>query len=182
LQGCGGDLADWVHGINKLLTMGGILNNGSEFTEYYSFKHEGMTNILFSMDNVDLEIGRLAAWRLQTHNSFGSTWLSDYLPNKFGIELGQLQPEPETEPTPEPEKTDAPHSLKAYIEHPDRTHVGGVSIPLPTKPEIVQVFLDNLGIDDIHSVKIGEVYAIHDDNNLSHWLDVALRATDNKHS
>ena len=185
LQGCGGDLADWVHGINKQLTMEGILKNGSEFTEYYSFKHEGMTNILFSMDNVDLEIGRLAAWRLQTHNTFGGTWLSDYLPNKFGVELGQLQPEPEAEPIPKPEKADTtePYALKAYIEHPDRPHVGGFSIPLPTKPEMVQVFLDNLGIDDIHNVKIGEVYAIHDDdNNLSHWLDVALRATDNKHS
>lgn len=183
LQGCGGDLADWVHGINKQLTMGGILKNGSEFTEYYSFKHEGLTNILFSMDNVDLDIGRLAAWRLQTHNTFAGTWLSDYLPNKFRVELGQLQPEPEDEPIPAPKKVAEPYTIKAYIKHPDRPYDGGFSIPLPTKPEVVQVFLNNLGIDDVHGVKVEEVYSTHDDDKeLSHWLDVGLRATGNKHS
>ena len=183
LQGCGGDLADWVHGINKQLTLDGILQNGSEFTEYYAFEHEGLKNILFSMDNVDLDIGRLAAWRLQTRSTFGGYWLSDYLPNKFRVELGELSPEPEAEPIPEPEKTTEPYTLKAYVEHPDRPCDGGFSIPLPTKPEVMQVFLDKLGISDIQQVKIDEVYSMHnDDNSISHWLDVGLRATNNKHS
>ena len=29
LQGCGGDLQEWVDGINELLTQGGILQAGS---------------------------------------------------------------------------------------------------------------------------------------------------------
>lgn len=184
LQGCGGDLADWVHGINKQLTVEGILKNGSEFTQYYSFEYDGMTNILFSMDGVDLEIGRLTAWRLQTHNVFGGTWLSDYLPNKFGVELGELASElpPETGTT-EATKTTKPFALKAYIKHPNRSHDGSFFIPLPTKPEVIQAFFENLRIDDIHNVKISEIYSIHDDdNNLSHWLDVGLKATDNNHS
>ena len=29
-------------------------------------------------------MGRLAMWRLRTHEDFGGTWLSDYVPNKLG--------------------------------------------------------------------------------------------------
>jgi len=171
LQGCGGDFADWVHGINTQLTLDGILQNGSEFTEYYTFQHDGLTNILFSMDNVDLHIGKLAAWRLQTRDMFGGTWLSDYLPNKFGIEVGKLAPKSVSEPEiPVPAYT-----LKASVEHPDRPDDGGFSIPLPTTPETAQVLLENLRLKDIHSVKIGEVYSTSDnDNNLSYWLNAAL--------
>jgi len=175
LQGCGGDLADWVHGLNKQLALEGILQNGSKFTEYYAFEHDGLTNILFSMDNVDLHIGRLAAWRLQTHSMFGGYWLSDYLPNKFGVELGALAPEP----PPEPETPKAAYTLKAYIEHPDRPDDGGFSMPLPSSREVFEPFLDNLRIKDIHDVKIGEIYSTHDDdNNLSYWLNEALRGMD----
>ena len=49
LQGCGGDLKEWVDGINDML-----------------------------------DIGKLAMWRLQTHELFGGTWLSDYVPNRLG--------------------------------------------------------------------------------------------------
>ena len=31
LQGCGGQLHDWVNGINDMLTESGILQNGSKF-------------------------------------------------------------------------------------------------------------------------------------------------------
>ena len=157
--------------------MEGILKNGSEFVEYCSFHHDGMTNILFSMDGVDLDIGRLAAWRLQTHQAYGGIWLSDYLPNKFGIELGALKQEPE------PEKSAPPYTIKAYIENPNGPHDGGFSIPLPTSPEVIQVFLDNLKINNIHNVKISDVYSNHEnDNNLSCWLNEALKAENRNHS
>lgn len=35
-------------------------------------------------DDVELDVGKLAMWRLQTHGNFGGTWLSDYVPNKLG--------------------------------------------------------------------------------------------------
>ena len=66
------------------------------------------------------------------------------------------------------------YTLQAYIEHPDRPHDGGFTLPLPTTLETAQVFQDNLRISDSH-VKIGEVYSLNnDDNNVSYWLNKAL--------
>ena len=89
IQGCGGDLSEWVNGINELLTQEGILKNGDTFKEVSVFEHGGCTNLLFSIKNVDLDIGRLAMWRLQSHSTFGGTWLSDYLPNRLGVNMDQ---------------------------------------------------------------------------------------------
>ena len=36
------------------------------------------------IDDVQLDIGKLAMWRLHTHEQFGGTWLSDYVPNRLG--------------------------------------------------------------------------------------------------
>jgi hypothetical protein len=82
LQGCGGDPQEWLDGINELLTESGIL--GSAFKDAYSFEHEGLTNLLFDFDGVELDVGKLAIWRLRTHEQFGGTWLSDYVPNRLG--------------------------------------------------------------------------------------------------
>lgn len=86
LQGCGGDLREWVDGINGLLIEAGILLDGSTFKAeaVSSFQHEGLTNLLFPFEVVRLDMGRLAMWRLQTYGQFGGTWLSDYVPNKLG--------------------------------------------------------------------------------------------------
>ncbi len=89
IQGCGGDLTEWVNGINDLLTQEGILQNGDTFKDVSVFEHDGCTNLLFSMENVDLNIGKLAIWRLQSHETFGGTWLSDYLPNRLGVDMDQ---------------------------------------------------------------------------------------------
>lgn len=85
LQGCGGDLQEWADGINGMLTKEGILLEDDTFKEISVFEHEGRTNILFHMDDVKLDIGKLAMWRLMTHSTFGGTWLSDYLPNRLGV-------------------------------------------------------------------------------------------------
>ncbi len=45
LQGCGGDLTEWVDGINEMLTKEGILLEGTKFDEVHAFKHEGLTNL-----------------------------------------------------------------------------------------------------------------------------------------
>ncbi len=85
IQGCGGDLSEWENGINELLTEEGILRNGSKFTDISVFENNGLTCMLFKFDeNVDADVGKLAIWRLQSHGTFGGTWLSDYVPNMLG--------------------------------------------------------------------------------------------------
>lgn len=84
LQGCGGDPQEWVDGINGLLTEAGILLDGSKFENVQTFQHDGLTNLLFPFEGVQLDMGKLAMWRLQTHSQFGGTWLSDYVPNRLG--------------------------------------------------------------------------------------------------
>ena len=85
LQGCGGDLREWEDGIHQMLAEEKILQNGAHFKEIYAFEHEGCTNLLFMMDGIELDTGRLVLWRLRTHAQFGGTWLSDYLPNRLGV-------------------------------------------------------------------------------------------------
>ena len=70
IQGCGGDLQEWVDGINGLLTQEGILRNGSKFTDCSTFEHDNLTCLLFPFKNVDVDLGRLAIWRLKTHDTF----------------------------------------------------------------------------------------------------------------
>ena len=85
LQGCGGDLTEWVDGINEMLTNEGILLEGTKFDEVHAFKHEGLTNLLFPFsEDVKLNIGKLAIWRLTSHETFGGTWLTDYVDNRLG--------------------------------------------------------------------------------------------------
>ena len=84
IQGCGGDLKEWVDGINGLLTEEGILLDGAVFRDVSVFKNGEVTNLLFHMDDVKLNTGKLAIWRLKTHENFSGTWLSDYLDNYLG--------------------------------------------------------------------------------------------------
>ena len=72
LQGCGGDLQEWVDGINGMLTETGILKNGSRFENVPVFQTGDVTNLLYDFEGVELDIGRLAMWRLQTHGQFGA--------------------------------------------------------------------------------------------------------------
>lgn len=88
LQGCGGDLQEWVDGINGELTKGKILLDGTKFKAENCcvFENESFTCLLFPFSaDVKLDIGKLAMWRLQTHECFGGTWLSDYVPNNLGV-------------------------------------------------------------------------------------------------
>jgi hypothetical protein len=84
-----------------MLTEEGILLDGDTFKEVSSFEHGGTTNLLFGIDDVKLDIGKLAMWRLQSHGAFGGTWLSDYVPNKLGGFIEQPQQQ-------ENQKPDAP--------------------------------------------------------------------------
>ena len=84
LQGCGGDLQEWLDGINSLFTEEKLLLNGTKFENIYAFENEGLTNLLFPFnDSAALDMGRLAIWRLCSHEQFGGTWLSYYVPNRL---------------------------------------------------------------------------------------------------
>lgn len=98
LQGCGGDLREWVDGINEMFTEAGILRDGSKFEDVSTFQYGELACLLYPFEDVKLDIGKLAMWHLQTHDTFGGTWLSDFVPNRLGGFIG--------EPSPEPEKPD----------------------------------------------------------------------------
>lgn len=98
LQGCGGDLQEWLDGINDQLTTEGVLLNGSKFDTIYSFQVDDHTDLLFPFDNVELNIGKFAMWRLQTHSTFFGKWLSDFVPNELGGSLTEEQAEERVKP------------------------------------------------------------------------------------
>ncbi len=99
LQGCGGDLQEWADGINSNLADADILI--SPFDKLYVFEHDGQTNILFPFEDVVLDVVKLSIWRLQTHEQFGGTWLSDYVPNRLGGFIDE-------QPAQEQKKPDCP--------------------------------------------------------------------------
>ena len=61
LQGCGGDLREWVDGINQLLTDYGVFSDGARFEHALTFSHRGLTCLLFPFEDVRLDAGKLAA-------------------------------------------------------------------------------------------------------------------------
>lgn len=84
LQGCGGEVKEWVDGINDILTENGILLDDTKLDNVSVFQNEGVTCILYPFDNVHLDVGKLSMWRLQSYTAFAGTWLSDYVDNKLG--------------------------------------------------------------------------------------------------
>ena len=98
LQGYGGDPQEWLDGINQILTDEGILKKGTGFEDAYTFRHDGLTCMLFPFkQDMELDMGKLAVWRLGTHSTFGGTWLSDYVPNRLGgfVQVQESKAEPE---------------------------------------------------------------------------------------
>lgn len=47
IQGCGGDLQEWVDGINEMLSMDEILQKDTKFEDVYSFRNGDVTCLLF---------------------------------------------------------------------------------------------------------------------------------------
>lgn len=84
IQGCGGDLDEWVEGINDMLTEEGILLDGTRMNDCKRFTQGEQVCLLFPFEGAKLDMGKLAIWRLKTHGTFGGTWLSDYVPNCLG--------------------------------------------------------------------------------------------------
>lgn len=84
IQGCGGDLQEWVDGLNESLNESGILKNGSRFENGYSFRHDNSTCLFFPFGEVDCDIENMAVWRIKTHELFCGTWFQDYVHNRLG--------------------------------------------------------------------------------------------------
>ena len=158
-QGCAGDPKEWHEGVNEMLTEAGILKNGGEFKDISVFEHEGLTNILFSLDSIepaDLDIGKLAVWRLQTHKQFGGTWLSDYITNKLGVHIDDRNPELEGAAPQQDEPSDS-RPLRAYIENASDGDIGGFTIALPATQEELQQFFDDVEIKSRDDVMICDI-------------------------
>jgi hypothetical protein len=86
IQGCGGDLNEWSDGIADMFTDAGIVPKGFKFKEVYSFKNDKINNMLFSLDDKDINIGKLTIFRLQIREEFGAMWLSDYVNNYLKVD------------------------------------------------------------------------------------------------
>ena len=83
-QACAPPASDWRDGINEILTREGILRDGSAFENVMEFENRGVTNLLFPFDGVNLDVERLALWRLENQATFDVMWLSDYADNYLG--------------------------------------------------------------------------------------------------
>lgn len=83
LQGCGGDLNEWVSGITKLLKENDIVPDSFKFKEVYFFENNDLSNMVFPLDNKDIDMGKLAMFRLKIREDFGAMWLSDYIDNGY---------------------------------------------------------------------------------------------------
>lgn len=77
LQGCGGNLQEWVDGFTKLLRDEGIVNDSFSFDKVFSFKKDRIINLIFSLKG-NINIEKLAIYRLKIRDVFGAMWLSDY--------------------------------------------------------------------------------------------------------
>lgn len=86
LQGCGGDLNEWVDGITSMLKEEKIVNDSFSFKEIYSFKNDNITNIAFALNDKNINIKKLAMFRLSIRETFGAMWLSDYIDNGYLVE------------------------------------------------------------------------------------------------
>lgn len=92
LQGCGGSVQDWQDGINGLLRGIGVFTEGNGFEDVHVFQYEGRTCLLFPFrDDMKMDLGKLAVWRLRSREQFEGMWLSDYVDIRLGGPLQEQQ-------------------------------------------------------------------------------------------
>lgn len=86
-QGCGGDLNDWIDGVSNLLKDENIVPSDFRFNEVYKVENRNCTNLVFDLNNKDINMGKLAIFRLQLREEFGAMWLSDYIDNYLNCNI-----------------------------------------------------------------------------------------------
>lgn len=85
LRGCGGEISEWIDGINRDFTKEGILRDGSEFKDVSVFDFNRETCILYPFtEDMKIDIGKLSIWRIRTNEAFGGTWLTDFVDQHLG--------------------------------------------------------------------------------------------------
>ena len=78
MLGAGGEIKDWVDGVAGSLIKESIAPEGFKFNEWYTLHTTGGRIDLVLVLTEDIDIGKLAMWRLR----FGDcSWLSDYIDN-----------------------------------------------------------------------------------------------------
>ena len=83
LQGCGGNLKDWVDGITDMLRANKIVPDSFSFNEIYSFEDNNLVNMAFALNSKNIDMGKLAIFRLKIREEVGAMWLSDYIDNGY---------------------------------------------------------------------------------------------------
>lgn len=78
--GCGGNLNEWVDGVNNIMLSQNVTSHPKIFGDAIHFEYEGLTNLLFPFptDSDDFNVSRLAIVRL--HYDW-MKWWSDYKDN-----------------------------------------------------------------------------------------------------
>ena len=84
LQGCGGDLQEWVDGFNDLMTKENILLDGSKFENCVAFQNGDVTCILYPFEGAKVNLGKLSIWRIASHETFGGMWFDEFVSKNFG--------------------------------------------------------------------------------------------------
>ena len=72
LQGCGGSLDEWVIGITDMLKENDIMPKDFNFKEVYSFENNNITNMAFALNDENINMEKLAIFRLKIRNDFGA--------------------------------------------------------------------------------------------------------------
>lgn len=87
LQGCGGDLQEWVDGINELFAQAGILQAGSAWKAeaVRSFQYDGLTNLLFPFEGVLMDVGKLACGGSRRANSLAEPGSATMFPTGWAV-------------------------------------------------------------------------------------------------
>ena len=82
-QGCGYALRLRTEEIDPVTQL--LRDHQIPMRRVYVQSGDGLTCMLFPFkEDMELDVGRLAAWRLASYSTFGGTWLSDYVPNRLG--------------------------------------------------------------------------------------------------
>jgi hypothetical protein len=78
--GCGGNIQDWIDGIQDIMKEENIIVNTDCFIDTFTLKTTGgrVDLVMVFSPHGRIDIGRLAIWRIQ----FGDcSWISDYVTN-----------------------------------------------------------------------------------------------------
>ncbi len=60
-----------------------IISKDFSFEKVYCFKNQDLINLAFPLNNKNINMSKLAIFRLKIRYDFGAMWLSDYIDNGY---------------------------------------------------------------------------------------------------